>query len=104
MSQDSKLPSQADILADNEALHAKVATLTKQVGELTAQLTTANGELATLRPKAEDAAKQAAAIIAAAGITGLKDKAASGPSEKPDSAKKPNLTEQILRSKRGYSI
>lgn len=120
-------PSQADVLAENETLKgqvaslntrattaegqialvttqrdaatAQVATLTKQVGELTAQLTAANAELATLRPKAEDAAKQAAAIVASAGITGSKEKAASGQAEKPKT-----LTEQAIANRRAAGL
>lgn len=120
-------PSQADVLAENETLKGQVAslntrattaegqiallttqrdaataqaaTLTKQVGELTTQLTAANTELATLRPKAEDAAKQAAAIVAAAGITGSKDKATSGASEKPKS-----LTELAIERRKAEGL
>lgn len=120
-------PSQADVLAENEALKgqvstlttrattaegqiallttqrdaaaAQVANLTKQVGELTTQLTAANTELATLRPKAEDAAKQAAVIVAAAGITGSKDKAASGATEKPLT-----LTERAIANRKAEGL
>lgn len=120
-------PSQADVLAENETLKgqvstlttrattaegqialittqrdaatAQVATLTKQVGELTTQLTAANNELATLRPKAEDATKQAAAQVAAAGITGSKEKAESG---KPEKAK--TLTEQAIANRKAAGL
>jgi uncharacterized coiled-coil DUF342 family protein len=125
--QPAAAPSQADVLAENETLKgqvtglttrittaegqiallttqrdaatAQVATMTKQVGELTAQLTSANAELATLRPKAEDAAKQAAAIIASAGITGSKDKAASGAAEKPKT-----LTERAIAARKAEGL
>jgi len=120
-------PSQADVLADNEALKGQVASLTtrattaegniallttqrdaaasqvsaltKQVGELTTQLTAANGELATLRQKAESASKQAAGIVAKAGIVGGATESGAASPEK-----RKTLTEQAIANRKAAGL
>jgi len=73
----------AEFRASNPQSAAQVSTLTKQVGELTAQLTAANGEIAILRPRAEDAGKQAAEIVASCRIVGNRAASPNPNGEKP---------------------